>query len=252
VETPYASGSGDGAITADGCPVELYRRLSAGGEIDLIEALAPAGGSILDLGAGAGRLANPLSAAGFVVTAVDQSAEMLAEIRGGARRVRSTIEALDLGAAFDVVLLASYLLNTPALESRSALLATCARHLKRDGAAMIQVRGPAILRDLSGYEREAEGIRDWVEAYRRDGPVVTMTVRTECEGRRWLQTFSQRYLEEPDLRRELAAEGLQFDRWLDDPPEWFVARCANPPAPGRRRGSAGRRNSRAPARSRRT
>jgi SAM-dependent methyltransferase len=226
VETPYASGSGDGAITADGCAVELYRRLSAGGEIDLVKAFAPAGGSILDLGAGAGRLANPLSAAGFAVTAVDQSAEMLAEIRGGAGRVRSTIEKLDLGAAFDVVLLASYLLNTPAPESRAALLATCARHLKPDGAAMVQVRAAGILRDLSGFEREAEGIRDWVEAYRRDGPVVTMTVRTECEGRRWVQTFTQRYLEEADLRRELIGAGLQFDRWLDQPPEWFLARLS--------------------------
>jgi SAM-dependent methyltransferase len=226
VERPYASGSGDGAITADGCAVELYRQLSAGGEIDLVKAFAPAGGSILDLGAGAGRLANPLSAAGFAVTAVDQSAEMLAEIRGGAARVISTIEELDLGAAFDVVLLASYLLNTPAPQSRAGLLATCARNMKRDGAALIQVRGPGILRDLSGFERETGGIRDWVEAYHRDGPVVTMTMRTECEGRRWVQTFTHRYLEEAELRCELIGAGLEFDRWLDEPPEWFLARLS--------------------------
>jgi SAM-dependent methyltransferase len=222
----FAYGAGDGAITDDGCAVELYRRLEAGDEIDLIRSLSPAGGSILDLGAGAGRLADPLSAAGFVVTAVDQSADMLAEIRGGASCVRSTIEALDLGARFDVVLLSSYLLNTPASESRAGLLRACARHLKPSGAAAIQVRGPGILQDLSDFEREVDGVRDWVDAYHRDEPFVTITMRTEWEGRRWVQTFIQRYLDEADLRPELAAQGLRFERWLDAAPEWIVAGVA--------------------------
>ena len=221
----YATGSGDGAITDDGCAVELYRRLRAGrDEVAMIAGLAPRGARVLDLGAGAGRLAEPLSHAGFAVTAVDQSAEMLGEIRGGAIRVRSAIEDLDLGAGFDLILLSSYLLNTPAAANRAALLATCARHLKPDGAAAIQVRGPGILRDLSDFEREVDGIRDRVEAYRREGAVVTMTMRTECEGRRWVQTFTQRHLAEAELRAELAASGLRFERWLDAEPEWFVAR----------------------------
>ncbi|MEJ0065706.1 MAG: methyltransferase domain-containing protein [Caulobacteraceae bacterium] len=124
----FASGSGDGAITDDGCAVELYRRLKASAdEIGLLMALPPPGGSILDLGAGAGRLAEPLGRAGFAVTAVDQSAEMLAEIGGGAACVHSSIEVLELGARFDLVLLASYLLNTPAPRDRRALLGACAR-----------------------------------------------------------------------------------------------------------------------------
>jgi len=220
----FASGSGDGAITDDGCAVELYRRLKASAdEISLLAALAPRSGSILDLGAGAGRLADPLSRDGFTVTAVDQSAAMLAEIHGSAIRIQSSIEALELGAFFDLVLLSSYLFNTPALEDRRALLAACARHLKPAGVAAIQVRGPGVLRDLNGFERESDGIRDWVEGYRRDGPLATMTVRTEWEGRRSSQTFTQRYLDEADLRRELADQGLAFERWLDDAPEWFVA-----------------------------
>jgi SAM-dependent methyltransferase len=229
----FAYGAGDGAITDDGCPVELYRRLKAGDEIDLIRRLAPAGGSILDLGAGAGRLADPLSAAGFAVTAVDQSANMLAEIRGGATCVRSTIESLELAARFDVVVLASYLLNAPAMESRVALLAACARHLKPGGVAAIQVRGPGILQDLSDFEREVDGIHDRVEGYRRDGPLVTITMRTEREGRRWVQTFTQRYLDETELRPELAAQGLTFERWLDVAPEWFVASFATKIRTGR-------------------
>ena len=222
----FAYGAGDGAITDDGCAVELYRRLRAGEEIDLIRGVAPAGGSILDLGAGTGRLANPLSAAGFAVTAIDQSADMLAEIGGAVTCVQSTIEALELGARFDVVLLSSYLLNVPTAESRASLLRACMRHMKPGGVAAIQVRGQGILQDLSDFEREVDGIRDWVEAYRRDGLLVTITMRTEWEDRRWVQTFTQRYLDETELRPELAAVGLGFERWLDPAPEWFVASVA--------------------------
>jgi SAM-dependent methyltransferase len=221
----FASGSGDGVITDDGCAVELYRRLRASeDEIGRLTALTPPSGSILDLGAGAGRLAEPLGRAGFAVTAVDQSAEMLAEIGSGVACIQSSIEALQLGPSFDLVLLSSYLLNTPALEDRGALLAACARHLKPAGALAAQVRGPGILRDLNGFERENDGVRDWVESYRRDGSQVTMTMRTEWDGRRTSQTFTQLYLEEASLRRELAAGGLLFERWLDDPPEWCLAR----------------------------
>ncbi|MEJ0065705.1 MAG: hypothetical protein WDM85_09915 [Caulobacteraceae bacterium] len=96
--------------------------------------------------------------------------------------------------------------------------------MKPTGAVAIQVRGPGILGDLNGFERESDGIRDWVESYRREGPLVTMTMRTEWEGRRSSQTFTQRYLEEAELRHELTDQGLAFERWLDKPPEWFVAR----------------------------
>jgi SAM-dependent methyltransferase len=221
----FASGSGDGAITDDGCAVELYRRLTASAdEIAMLTGLARPGGSILDLGAGAGRLAEPLSQTGFAVTAVDQSAEMLAEIGDDVVRVQSGIGALELSERFDLVLLSSYLLNTPAAEERQALLAACARHVKPTGAAAIQVRGAGILRDLNGFARESDGVRDWVEGYRRDGPLVTITMQTEWEGRRSSQTFTQRYLREAELRRELADQGLAFERWLDDPSEWFMAR----------------------------
>ena len=52
------SGTGPGVITPDGCAVELYSRLSAGNESDVIEAAAPesidaAIGAMLDRPAGA-------------------------------------------------------------------------------------------------------------------------------------------------------------------------------------------------------
>jgi len=56
--------------TEDGSPVEVYRRLPAMGEPELAHALFP-GGRVLDLGAGTGRIADPLVALGHDVLAVD-------------------------------------------------------------------------------------------------------------------------------------------------------------------------------------
>ena len=64
------SGSEPGVITPDGCAVELYSRLSAGNEPDVIEAAAPAGARILELGCGTGRVTRPLVERGFDVTAI--------------------------------------------------------------------------------------------------------------------------------------------------------------------------------------
>ena len=57
-------GTGPGAITPDGCAVELYRRLAVGDEPDVIEAAVPAGSTVLELGSGAGRVTVPLAARG--------------------------------------------------------------------------------------------------------------------------------------------------------------------------------------------
>jgi SAM-dependent methyltransferase len=106
-----ANGTGPGTITPDGCAVELYALLEATGEPAIVHAAVPAGASILELGAGAGRVTRPLVALGHPVVAVDESAEMLARVRG-AETVRARIQELDLGRRFDAVLLASFLVNT--------------------------------------------------------------------------------------------------------------------------------------------
>jgi len=220
----YAWGAGDGPITDDGCAVELYRGLSADGEIEMITSLVPIGGAILDLGAGAGRLAKPLARVGFQVTAVDQSADMLAEI-DGAECVQASIETLDLTPRhFEVVLLASYLLNTPDVASRSGLLRSCRRHVQSDGVVLLQVRGPSLLNDIGGSEWEVAGVLDVVEAYHRTGSQVTMTWRTEVAGRKWVQTFTHEFLDEAELTTALAQEGLRFEGWLDERREWLLAK----------------------------
>ena len=99
-------------MTADGSPVEVYTRLPLGDEVEIVTAYCSPGGSVLDLGAGAGRVAEPLAHKGYSVTAVDYSDIMLSHL-SEARPVCCRIEDLRLDETFDVVLLASHLVNTP-------------------------------------------------------------------------------------------------------------------------------------------
>lgn len=130
-------GTGPGEITPDGCAVELYNLLPTGDTPALVHSVVPAGASVLDLGAGVGRIADPLVERGHPVVAVDESPEMLARVRR-AETVCGRIEELRLDRTFDVVLLASHLVNVPDDASRARLLTTCARHVRPDGVVLVE------------------------------------------------------------------------------------------------------------------
>jgi len=98
-------------VARDGSCVELYALLPELDEGELIAQAVPAGGSILELGCGAGRITRQLVRLGYQVTAVDESAEMLAHVQN-AETVHARIERLDLGRRFDGAVLASNLINT--------------------------------------------------------------------------------------------------------------------------------------------
>jgi SAM-dependent methyltransferase len=117
-----------GQAQAPGCAVALYERLPAGDEPDIIERAVPARARILELGCGVGRVTHPLAERGFVLTAVDESPEMLERVRG-VRTICSPIEELDLGKRFDVVLPASFLVHAGDPQVRQELLQSCRRHV---------------------------------------------------------------------------------------------------------------------------
>ncbi|MFD4693149.1 class I SAM-dependent methyltransferase [Streptomyces sp. NPDC058463] len=220
------SGTGPGSITPDGCAVELYARLSAGNEPDVIEAAVPAGASILELGCGAGRVTHPLVERGFAVTAVDESARMLDHIEG-ARTVRSPIESLDLGdERFDVVLLASFLVHTSDYRVREGLLRTCRRYVKDGGVVLLQREGADYHTDLP-REREdrAAGCTIRIVSAEPLGDGVS-EVRAEYvfEDARWTQTFRSRALSVEQFEACLEAAGLTVDRYLTDDGVWVLAR----------------------------
>jgi SAM-dependent methyltransferase len=76
---------------------------------------------------GTGRITRQLTELGYDVTAVDESAEMLARVEHGVERVCAAIEGLELDRRFDVALLASNLVAAPPRQ-RQAFLETCRRH----------------------------------------------------------------------------------------------------------------------------
>jgi SAM-dependent methyltransferase len=217
------AGTGRGAITDDGCAVELYLRFPHQGEGDLVHAATRPGASVLDLGCGTGRIAHPLIELGHPVTAVDSSAEMLGHVRA-AETVQSRIAELDLGRAFDVVLLASHLVNTVDDAERHALLATAARHLAPDGVLVAEVYPPSWfdnVRDSSGG-RIGE-VRAELSDVHRDGDVVSATISYWVDTDLWTQTFDALRLDDAAIERELARVGLLFGRWLREDKSWFIA-----------------------------
>ncbi|MBY0236612.1 MAG: class I SAM-dependent methyltransferase, partial [Burkholderiaceae bacterium] len=129
----YFSGSGPGAQAPDGCSVEVYRHSSYRGEFEPFRARFKPGLSVLELGCGSGRLTRTLLAFGCRVTAADNSSEMLAALPSEAQPVLCGIEDLALAQRFDVVLLASGLINHADAAVRASMLRVAAQHLRPDG-----------------------------------------------------------------------------------------------------------------------
>ncbi|MFC8087848.1 MULTISPECIES: class I SAM-dependent methyltransferase [unclassified Streptomyces] len=216
-------GTGPGAITPDGCAVELYARLPAGAEPDIVAAAVPEGARILELGSGVGRMTHPLLERGYAVTAVDESAEMLERVRG-ARTICSPIEDLDLGERFDAVMLASFLVHTGDVEVRRGLLRTCARHVEEDGCVLIQREGadyhtnlPRERVDPSGFTvriLSADPVGDGVNAVRAE---------YEFPDAVWTQTFRARPLTREQFEEALEEAGLTVDRYLTEDGTWVRA-----------------------------
>lgn len=158
------------------------------GDLDLYLALADrAGGPILELAAGTGRLAVPLAAAGYRVTAVDLDPAML--VRAHARAVAAGLDSaagdgtlelveadlLDLhlpgAGSFALAILA--LNSITLLGSRAAqrqALATMATHLAPGGLAVVDVWLPDA-DDLARFDGRI--ILEWPRTDPETGDVVT-------------------------------------------------------------------------------
>lgn len=205
----------------DGSPVELYALLPEMGEGELIaEAIRP-GGSVLELGCGTGRITRQLLRLGFRVTAVDESAEMLAHVEG-AETLCARIEELELARRFDAVVLASNLINSDP-ETRRAFLATCHRH-----SDVVVVEGLPIAWQAEDGEAQLGAVSSRLRIDRASGSVVQGTVEYGSGPGRWRHAFAMHvFAAEGELDAALAEVGLRLDRWLDgEEGRWFVAVAA--------------------------
>lgn len=216
-------GTGPGAITPDGCAVALYERLPAGDEPDIIERAVPARARILELGCGVGRVTHPLAERGFVLTAVDESPEMLERVRG-VRTICSPIEELDLGERFDVVLLASFLVHAGDPQVRQELLQSCRRHVASNGCVLIQREGENWQENLPPEREVAGGVIRMVSSEPAGPGVRSVHVEYVFPDAQWTQTFLSRPLTTQDFELTLAEAGLAVDAYLTGDRTWVRAR----------------------------
>ena len=120
--------------------------------VAVLATLAPAGGAVLELGVGTGRLALPLAAAGHRVTGMDASAEMLdvlsAKDPGGTvHQVRGDVAEPDDWPAgpFDLaVAVFNLLLNLPDQAAQERCVRTAAASLAPGGHLVVETAAPAL------------------------------------------------------------------------------------------------------------
>ena len=209
------------ATARDGSPVGLYATLAPLGEPQLIDGAVPSGSEILELGCGAGRITHELVALGHRVTAVDNSAEMLAHVRGAAT-VLADIESLDLGRSFAVVVLASNFLNAPEPAELDAVLAACARHVEPRGRVLLERMPPDWEPDEG--TRTVGGVEMTLSHVVREGELVSAVMEYGANGERWTHAFSARLISDDEVDAALSRAGLERVRWIDERRAWLEAR----------------------------
>jgi SAM-dependent methyltransferase len=215
-------GTGPGVITRDGCAGDFYALLPSFGEPEIVHAAIPAGASILELGCGTGRILRPLAGLGHPVTGADEAPEMLAHI-SDLPTACSPIQSLRLDSRFDVVLLASHMINADP-QTRQAFLATVRHHLADGGVAVFQQSAPRWFETAErGQGGDSDGIRRVIRSARFEPPRMFAEIEYQVGDRVWTHAWTSYRISDEELVSDLAAAGLAFGEWLTDDHGWFTA-----------------------------
>jgi SAM-dependent methyltransferase len=206
-------------VARDGSPVAVYLALPAGPAPLLIHDAIPPASSILELGCGPGRLTRVLVALGHRVTAVDDSAAMLAHVTG-AEAVLADLFDLDLGRCFDVVLAASHLINEGDPAAQAQLLRVCRRHVSGDGVVLVERYPPGWLLDAAPGARDVGPVHVTYEPGPIEGATRHAAVVYRVGTASWRQEFVARDVDDDDLRRLAGAANLRVAGVLDDDATW--------------------------------
>jgi SAM-dependent methyltransferase len=218
------------------------------GDIELYLALATrTGGPILEIASGSGRVAVPLAAAGYEITAVDIDPAMLsraAEAAAAAGRetgaryaaVEADLIGLKLpgGATFHLAILAlNSILLLESRDTQQAALETMARHLEPGGLAVVDVWLPSA-DELARYDGRLA--LEYVRTDPVTGLVVAKTTAAQHEpatgrvsltaiyeeseqggtARRWIREDRLRLLNADDLRAMAESVGLEVEMVAGD------------------------------------
>jgi len=145
---PYYGAGGLSAIFYD---VVTGADAHLAGDVEIYADLAPAGGAVLELGTGSGRIAFALAERGLAVTGVDLAPAMLARAKARLAEAEPQVQerlefrlgdmtALDLKRTFDLVLCPYFTLaHVPAGAAWRNTFAVMARHLASGGACAVHL-----------------------------------------------------------------------------------------------------------------
>jgi SAM-dependent methyltransferase len=192
----------------------------------VVASVAPPPGRLLELGCGAGRTTRPLVGLGYDVTAVDDSAEMLAHVTGATTLLGDAF-AVELGPVFDVVVGASHFVDDADPDRRSELFAACARHLAPGGVALVERHDPTWIAAPDSFEGTMGPVRISfdVHAIAPDGELdASLTYR--LPGNAWTQRFRCIAATEELVGREVARHGLRLAGVHGDDDTWLELRHA--------------------------
>lgn len=196
-----------------------------------------AGGPVLELGCGTGRISKPIAAAGVDLVGIDRSAEMLARLRTPARLkpsrsfacVRGDIRSLPFADGTFAAVIAPYGVLQSLTHARDLTVAleSVSRVLRRGG-----LFGLDLVPDVPQWREYA----DRVQLRGRSGAShLTLIESVRQDRRRHLTTFEQRYVERragrtrehrfeltfrtvsvPRMRNTLARAGFEVTAVLGD------------------------------------
>lgn len=175
-----------------------------------------AGGPVLELGCGTGRIALPLGRAGVSLVGIDRSAEMLDRARRRVRRARLTeqvrlirgdIRLLPFPDAAQAMVMAPYGILQSLLRERdlAATLAEVHRVLAPGGAF-----GLELVADLPTWEeyRKRVSLKGW--RGRRGGEHLTLTETVRQDRARRLTIFDQEFTRRTGRRQQVHRFSLTF------------------------------------------
>lgn len=170
------------------------------GDREFYRALArSAGGPVLELGCGSGRVLLPIAREGIACVGLDSSTAMLDALRrkdppGNLRLVTGRVQAFDLSPERFSLIYAAFrvLQHLVSVEDQLACLANVRRHLAPGGLFAFDVFAPRLERIAVTEEPEAEDVRfplgeDEIVRFasvRRDPAAQAMEVRFRYERRR--------------------------------------------------------------------
>ena len=175
------------------------------------------GGSVLELGAGTGRISIPMARAGVPLVGIDRSAPMLARARqrvkrarlqGGVRLVRGDIRMLPFADAvkFSMVL-APYGMLQSLLRERDlqATLGSVHRVLRKGGTF-----GVELVADLPSWQeyRQRVSLKGWRRS--QGGAHVTLTETVRQDRKRGWTIFDQEFRERSGARTATRRFSLTF------------------------------------------